>query len=279
MEAIFCGLTTLDVTQFVSEVPRANEKVVSRATELDVGGPAANAARISHALGVPTQLVTLLGNSPAAQLATDALRSEGLEVIDLARDDQFPVSTVLVDDAGARAVASRNNPNRTQRLPHTDLLQGARVLEVDGHTLSAQILLARQAKTNGIPVVLDGGSYKPGLEELLPHVSHALVSADFAVPGESDVFAALAKFHIPWIAQSHGADPVQVRSATESYEIQVPDEPVVDTLGAGDVLHGAFTAALAHGKNEKLALKYAVRIAALSVANRGILGFLTHLAR
>ncbi|MDO5025852.1 MAG: PfkB family carbohydrate kinase [Trueperella sp.] len=274
MEAIFCGLTTLDITQFVSQVPHANEKVVSHATELDVGGPAANAARVAHALGVSAQLVTLLGNSPAAQLAAKTLHSEGLTVIDLARDDQFPISTVLVDDDGARAVASRNNPNRDQRLPHTELLHGARALEVDGHALAAQILLARQAKAMGIPVILDGGSYKPGIEELLPYISHALVSADFAVPGQSDVFSTLVAYHIPWIAQSHGADPVQVHSSTGSYQVPVPDVPVRDTLGAGDVLHGAFTAALAQGKNEKLALQFAVRIAARSVTHRGILGFL-----
>ena len=39
------------------------------------------------------------------------------------------------------------------------------------------------ADAAGVPVVLDAGSWKPVLPELLPHVTAAVCSADFALPG------------------------------------------------------------------------------------------------
>jgi len=41
--------------------------------------------------------------------------------------------------------------------------------------------------------------------------------------------------------------------------------PVVDTLGAGDVWHGAFALALAEGRDESAAVRFASAAAALKV--------------
>jgi sulfofructose kinase len=45
--------------------------------------------------------------------------------------------------------------------------------------------------------------------------------------------------------------------------------PVVDTLGAGDVWHGAFALALAEGRGEAQAVQYASAAAALKVQRKG----------
>ena len=60
-----------------------------------------------------------------------------------------------------------------------------------------------------------------------------------------------------------------------SGEVPVPEVEVVDTLGAGDVLHGAFLAELARGGTGDLpgALERAVVVAARSVAHRGVRGW------
>ena len=43
----------------------------------------------------------------------------------------------------------------------------------------------------------------------------------------------------------------------------VPDAPVIDTLGAGDVWHGAFTVALAEGRGTAAAMRFANAAATL----------------
>ena len=47
------------------------------------------------------------------------------------------------------------------------------------------------------------------------------------------------------------------------------DVPVVDTLGAGDVWHGAFALALAEGRDEPAALRIASAAAAIKVQRPG----------
>jgi len=122
------------------------------------------------------------------------LERAGLDVVDLlaGMDAAPPVSTVLLTRAtGERAVVSVNaTATAGVRVPADaaldDLLDGAAVLLVDGHHLEVAVALAARARRRGVPVVLDGGSWKPGLERLLRHVDHAVLSADFRLDAAAD---------------------------------------------------------------------------------------------
>jgi sugar/nucleoside kinase (ribokinase family) len=299
---VCCGLVTLDVLQVVDRLPAPDEKVV--ATDLDVtfGGPAANAAATAAALGVRVRLVTALGSGPVADLVRQGLRDAGVELVDLL--DGAPatpaVSTVLVTRAtGERAVVSVNATSTADLSERAgalagDALAGARVLLLDGHHLGAARSLAGPARSRGLTVVLDGGSWKPGLDGLLASVDHAVLSADFRLPdgfdraavrpdgagrraagGQGTVGdeAAVAALGPSLVARSAGSGPLRYRLADGTCgKIAPPDVPegqVVDTLGAGDVLHGAYCAALALGRSPVGALGRAVEVASLSVRHRG----------
>jgi len=297
---VCCGLATLDVVQVVDAVPGANQKVVARDLTVTFGGPAANAAATAVALGVATRLVTALGESPIADLVRAGLTAAGVEVVDLlaGRPGAPAVSTVLVTRAtGERAVVSVNATS-TGDLSVADradeLLAGATALLVDGHHLSAALELAARADA---PVLLDGGSWKPGLETLLAHVDHAVLSADFRLSTGStgvagaraggreasalhleavhDLLEAVAALGPTFVAQSSGDGPVHVRMPEPAVvrPPAVPADEVVDTLGAGDVLHGAMAAALARGSDPLAALEEGVRRASESVRHAGALGW------
>jgi len=284
---VCCGLATLDVVQRVEAVPGPDEKVVARGLDVTFGGPAANAAATAAALGVPSVLVTALGSGPVAALVRDGLTAAGVRVVDLAAGapGDPPVSSVLVTEAtGQRAVASTNATLRhgeltaAAGLAAADLLDTATAVLVDGHHIDAGVLVATRAALRGIPVLLDGGSWKPGLEVLLAVTRVAVVSADFVVPGlEADVLDAVAGFGPEVVARSAGPGPVRVRLPGGVHdEVAVPAVPpgdVVDTLGAGDVLHGATGAALARGADPLDALRSAVAVAAESVRHPGALGW------
>lgn len=45
------GLTTIDIAQVVDALPAADSKITADRAWLDVGGPAANAARVAHREG------------------------------------------------------------------------------------------------------------------------------------------------------------------------------------------------------------------------------------
>lgn len=285
-----CGLVTLDVVQTVDAVPGPDQKVVADGLDVRFGGPAANAAATAVALGVPARLVTAVGAGPVADLVRTGLRAAGVEVLDLAAGTPAtpPVSTVLVTRAtGERAVVSVNGTGTPDlataaRAALADgAIGGATAVLVDGHHLGAAVPVAAAARAAGVPVALDGGSWKPGLGDLLTHVDHAVLSADFRLPdGEDDVLGAvLARWPVASVARSAGGGPlrhVERGGAVAQVEVAtVPPGEVVDTLGAGDVLHGALAAELARGAGIVDALRTGTRVATESVRHPGALGWAT----
>lgn len=301
---VCCGLVTLDVLQVVDHVPAANEKVVARGLQVTFGGPAANAAATAVALGVPTRLVTAIGSGPVADLVRAGLGEAGVEVVDLVAGEAAApaVSTVLVTrSTGERAVASVNGTGvgdlgERARGLLPGLLDDARAVLLDGHHLAGALALASAARERGIAVALDGGSWKDGLAELLAVVDHAVLSADFrlpagmagagaAGPGSLEDLAAVAALGPGVVARSAGGGPlrwIDAAAAAPSGEgtvvrvVQPPAVPpgaVVDTLGAGDVLHGAFAARIALGDDVGAALAAGVEAATRSVRHAGARGW------
>ncbi|MEU6852995.1 PfkB family carbohydrate kinase [Actinacidiphila alni] len=256
---LFVGLTTLDIIQLVDYVPAANEKVTARAQTVAAGGPAANAAAAFSHLGGEATLLTAVGGHPLAAGITADLAQLGVRVVDLAADSDAPpaVSSILVTAAtGERAVASLNTTGRRVAVlpgPYVaELVAGADVVECDGHHIEPAIAVARAARTAGRRTVLDGGSWKPGTDELLPFIDVAVCSADFRPPGASTPgqvldFLTTSGAGVPWAAVTRGGDPVLwAGSGGARGELPVaPAARIADTLAAGDVLHGALAYVLA----------------------------------
>ena len=291
-----CGVAVLDVQQTVDRLPGPDEKLVATDLLVASGGPAANAAVTAAALGVGARLVTRIGESPLGALISADLGAHGVDVVDRAGPRDHPaVSTVLVTrGTGQRAVVSVNASQH--RVSHHEsasdpsdwaraFVAGVDVLLLDGHHLDLALPLAEAARSAGVPVLLDGGSWKPGLERLLVHVDIAVISEVFRVPDDldgvtgrpdEDVLGTVRSLGPPMVARSRGPLPIEVLTGTGRAEVPVPQVQVVDTLGAGDVLHGALSAWLAvRGTGDLMdGLAWAAHIAADSCTAPGSRGWL-----
>lgn len=293
MSRVVCfGLLTLDHQLEVDSFPHPNEKVVALNESVTVGGPATNAAATAAVLGNSVRLVTAVGDGAMTNVAHAELRKLGIETIDLRRGQEGapPISTVLVTVAtGDRAVISKNAQGVRASVSSeeaSEALEGAEVLLVDGHHLSLAVVLAEEAKKKGIFVIFDGGSWKPGTEDLLPLVDAAVVSSDFRVPPSllgagQDTLAYLAHHGCQVVAQSAGRDPLVGLFEGEPFTVAVDEgTEVVDTLGAGDVLHGALAHFCALGGPGELtkeravyAFERATQLASFSCQFRGAHGW------
>ncbi|MGX9883162.1 PfkB family carbohydrate kinase [Streptomyces sp. NPDC002276] len=250
---LFVGLCTLDVIQLVDHAPGPNEKLTARDQMVAAGGPAANAAVTFAHLGGTATLLTAIGRHPLAAGVAADLNALGVTVRDLAADSTRPpaVSTVLVTaSTGERAVASTNAT--AHRLAPPDdldaLVAACDLVEFDGHHMELAVATARSARAVGRKTLFDGGSWKPGTEVLLPLLDIAVCSADFHPPGTrtpTDTLRFLRDHGVGWSAVSRGADPVLWAGPDGEGAIEVPEVHVADTLGAGDVLHGALAHHLA----------------------------------
>jgi sugar/nucleoside kinase (ribokinase family) len=273
-----CGLATVDVVQTVAAPPGANDKILASSATVEGGGPALNGAVTAAVLGASAVLVSAVGDGPLSHIVRSDLYQYAVELADCGVPGYDPpLSTVLVTaSTGARAVVSRNALGAEGYLPiHDNVLDGVGAVLVDGHHLPLCREIAFQARRRGIPVILDGGSWKPGLESLLREVDMAVVSADFTTPN-GDGLDVVLRYGPTFVARTHGDGPVQWRARDgSSGSIDPPRVRVVDTLGAGDVLHGAIAARLAeHGWSDPVAvLEYGIRVASRSVGYAGARGW------
>lgn len=251
-EGLFVGLCTLDVIQLVDHAPAPNEKLTAREQVVAAGGPAANAAAAFSHLGGTARLLTAIGSHPLGLGIREDLDRLGVAVSDLAASAEPPaVSSILVTaSSGDRAVASTNA--RGHRLTPPDdlgaLVAACDIAEFDGHHMDLAVAAARLARTAGRPTVFDGGSWKDGTKELLPFIDVAVCSADFRPPGAitpTDTLRFLREHGVVWSAVSRGGRPLMWAGPHSSGTVDVPAVRVADTLGAGDVLHGALAHHLA----------------------------------
>ncbi|MEU9657260.1 PfkB family carbohydrate kinase [Streptomyces chartreusis] len=252
-EGLFVGLCTLDVIQLVDRVPGPDEKLTAREQTVAAGGPAANAAVAFAHLGGTAGLLTAIGSHPLALAVTADLDRAGVTVSDLAAHTTDPpaVSSIMVTaSTGQRAVASTNAT--AHRLAPPDdldaLVAACDIVQFDGHHMELATATARAARAAGRVTVLDAGSWKPGTPNLLPWIDVAVCSADFHPPGTNgptETLRFLRQQGVRWTAVTQGAQPIEWAGPDDSGTVEVPTVPVADTLGAGDILHGALTHHLA----------------------------------
>ncbi|TNC26066.1 PfkB family carbohydrate kinase [Amycolatopsis alkalitolerans] len=266
MTVLLAGLCTIDVVQRVAELPAPGEKVQSLSVDVAAGGPAANAAVTVAALGGRARLLTVLGSHPLAGLARADLSACGVDFVDIAPSVADPpaLSAVAVRDRdGERTVVSRNAANSPAFSGAPWELDGVSAVLVDGHHPELALGTARWARAQGIPVVLDAGSWKPVLDELLPLVDIAACSAHFRAPGPD-----LLDRGVATVITTAGADPVRWRTASAAGEVPVPATEARDTLGAGDVWHGALAYGVGRFELPEL-IRYANEVAARRVRYAG----------
>jgi len=276
------GLATLDLVQRVGRRPGVDEKVVAQRSDLAAGGPAAAAAVTFSALGGQATLLSALGPGPIGQLVAADLHGAGVHTVDAwagGGDASISAITVL-DGTGERSVVSRNAEDVLVSVPADlpALTRRTGVVLIDGHHPALAVAAARAAGTAGIPVVLDGGSAKPVYAELVPLADAMVCSASF--DGLPEAFATVAEellaAGVRVVAMTAGGAPVRWRTREATGAIEIPRVTVCDTLGAGDVLHGAFAFARAKGiVDPDRSLSFGVAVASLRVQHVGPRSWLT----
>jgi sugar/nucleoside kinase (ribokinase family) len=241
---LFIGLVTIDLIYLVDRPPASNQKIVATDYTAAAGGPATNAAVAFRHLGNEAKLLGVVGKHPISQLILTDLQQCGVTLTDLnpSQADSPPVSSIVVAN-GERSVVSINavkSQVENYTLPN---LENIDIVLIDGHQIKVGVTIAQQARQRGIPVVMDGGSWKMGSDELLPHIDHAICSANFHPPNcqtLDQTFTYLSEFRISNIAITQGEQPIEFLNNGTRGRIQVPTVTAIDTLGAGDIFHGAF---------------------------------------
>ena len=272
------GIAVLDKIFGVAEIPTQATKVFANSYAEIGGGPAATAAVAIARLGGQAELWARVGDDPVGRRIIEELRDWGVVTqIALIASGASSVSGVLVDDKGERLIVAFADPDLDSDpswLP-LDRINSADAVVADVRWPRATEVALRRAREAGVPSVLDADLAPGDISGLLlPLADYAVFSqpALRALAGTADPAEGLR------LVEDRCRGLVGVTIGSEGFlwleagELQ--REPgfkvhVVDTLGAGDVFHGAFALAIAEGRDVRTAARFANAASALKCSRTG----------
>ncbi|MEL6582718.1 MAG: PfkB family carbohydrate kinase [Pseudomonadota bacterium] len=273
-DILIAGQSVLDFIFYLDEHPSKPEKYRAKGAQIIGGGCAGNAAVAVARLGGGAHLCGRVGADDIGMLITDGLRAEGVDITNIAQIEggRSSYSSICIDAEGERQIinvrgADLGDDTSSWTLPpRIDAALG------DTRWKAGCLAALNIARERGLPGVLDGEAPIP--DDLAKAASHVVFSVQgiCSFAGVDDPLKALAVAHekIPgWVAVTDGPKGVFHYDGEEVVHTPGHMVNVVDTLGAGDVWHGAFALALAEGQEEKAAIRFASATAALKCTKKG----------
>lgn len=242
------------------------------------GGGLVGTAMVACArLGAECALYSLLGADAVADEITCELQNEGISTSDVhkIKGAESPFSFIHVDDAsGDRTIFHR--PSSGLSWDDTfdlSMISQAQALIVDDIYMDLSMAAARQARAHHVPVIADIEP-DPKNHELLRFVDVLIAPRHYArqIGCEQNLQAALDMLH------SFGPSTVVITLGADGYVYSDPQSrgqgdafrvDAVDTTGAGDSFHGAFSYGIASGWECARCAEFASAVAAIKCTQMG----------
>jgi sugar/nucleoside kinase (ribokinase family) len=285
MANILCaGIAAVDEVFRVRAVPMPDTKVGASAFITVSGGCAASGALAIARLGGKAYFAGPLGGPAGSDVVGDqlvaGLRRDGVECIGCVRvfGARTTVSAILVDDRGDRTIATfRDHRLDEATVEDPDrLVSTADAVLVDNCFPDFVVPICRAAMARRIPVVVDADHPADDRQPLLKTATHVIFSADClrATSRVDDLAVGLAhmgKLTDAFLAVTNGPGPVLWHDRDYATVRKMPVFAIdtVDTLGAGDVFHGAFVLDFVEGRSAENALRFAAAAAGLKCSRFG----------
>jgi sulfofructose kinase len=279
---ILCiGIPVRDLTFRVSGLPARGSKENASHFEEICGGNSLNAAIGIVRLGGRASMCGPMGDSKetASRYIFEQLGHEGIETRHIVHMPGLvtPISAIMIDPTGERTIVTFRDPQLWKvQLPSADtLLEDCAAILVESRCAEFSTDLCAEARRRGIPVVVDVDRAMSLSEGLLTASSHLVFSSEplqetAHVEDDGAALKKIAKLTPSFLAGTRGARGT-IWLDDQGQLQETPAFPVhtVDTLGAGDVFHGAFTLAITEGQELKEALRFASAAAALKCIRFG----------
>ena len=272
------GHAALDHIFQVDTFPVQATKTPARSYQATGGGMAANAAVAAARLGARVRFVGAVGDDLAGGVVREQLAQEGIDLthLQVVAGATTSVSGVIVDALGERHIFNhRGNALARAALPPERAFEGSDAVLVDPRWMAGATRALHWARAKACLSVLDADIAPP--EDLAALVPLAAWSV-FSEPGLAlwapgwEVPAALQQARNQGAHHSAvtlGAQGVVFTAAEGLQAMAAFPVDVRDTLGAGDVFHGALAVALARGMPVHGAFRYASAAAALKCTQPG----------
>lgn len=266
------GLAAVDFVFHVDGFPTNAEKYRARDAITVGGGCAANSAVAISKLGGEAVLVARVGDDHIASLVRAQLAAEGVstDFVHRSPGGRSAFSSVLVNPAGERQIVNFRGQGLSQETNWLYQVPLVDSILVDTRWKAGAIVALETARDRGIPGVVDAEApIDPTVLSVASHVAFSRQGLISLYP-EQSLEMALGKVNtdVPcWVCATDGANGVYYIDGSGIGHAPAAPVKATDTLGAGDVWHGAFALRLGEGATEMEAILFANAAATLKCMN------------
>ena len=279
---ILCiGMPVRDLTFRIEELPERGFKVNASHFDEICGGNALNGAIGIARLGGRASICGPMGDAgeTTSRFIFEKMAEESIETKHLVHMPGLvtPISNIMIDPSGERTIVTFRDPELWKvHLPDADtLLADCAAILTESRCAAFCTDLCAEARRRGIPVIVDVDRAMSLREGLLNASSHLVFSSEplqetAGVADDGEALKKIAKLTPSFLAGTRGAQGTIWLDEQGTLQ-QTPAFPVhtVDTLGAGDVFHGAFALAITEKQDLRAALRFASAAAALKCTRFG----------
>ncbi len=264
----------------VEAFPAAGAKVQGSEFVITIGGQAGNASVAIARLGGAARYAGALGDQgePIADWIVTKLKSEHVDCSHAVRvkGAMSSVSLIMLDPTGEKMIATRRGEGLTNAVPADaeKAVDGMDAVLLDNRYPNFMMPIVAAATKRGIPRVLDLDRPASIDDALLNGATHVISSAEAmrVTAGERDLGAALKKLGATYkgfLAVTDGPDGVYWLDNGAVRHMDAFKVTSVDTLGAGDTFHGAFTLRLVETGDVVESMRFGAAAAAIKCTRFG----------
>jgi sulfofructose kinase len=276
---ILCaGIIVLDEVFHVENFPPPDGKVEAKGFFTVNGGCAANAAVAVARLGGRAVLAGPMGSDANGDFVLGALARENVDCTACHRAPGLAtaLSAIFIDGRGDRTIVTYRDEKIAAITPSDPeaLAAAADLVLADNRYPLFVRPICEAARRRNRRVVLDADKRTVVDDPLFRIASHVVFSSECLITttGYGDLAEGLrcvARYTDSFLAVSNGPNDILFLEGSSLRRVPVFAIRAVDTLGAGDALHGGFAFALAEGQSEAEALRFGAAVAGLKCARMG----------
>lgn len=269
------GMATIDYLRVITSYPKEDsENPVIESCDA-VGGLAGRGAITIARLGADCKLIYTSGDDNISHDLESSLVSEGVVSCCYRQDNTLSQNSfVLISgDNGKRTTIWLPQPQASDRLIKNlgESINGSECILLDCTDELLTRAAISEANNQEIPIVLDTGSYKPWSDSILSNVQHIIspkkyFSKKYAEPEvERALLTAFKEASCDSFCLTDGELGglfVSKNKPDEVFNYHPFEIKAIDTCGAGDTFHGAFTFALARKWEIKVCYEFSSWVAA-----------------
>ncbi len=280
VEVVGLGQACVDFLGRIPWYPNMDGKVEISEFHIQCGGPASTALVTLSRLGIRCSFLGAIGDDEFGKKILKGLKEESIDTSHLrirsGHTSQFAFIAIDMESGNRTIFWYRGSaPHLLPEEVDLSCFSGAKILHVDGLMLDAAIEAARQARSMGMKVVMDAGTFREKTPELIPLVDVLIASEEFARPLIENSITPESAIEI---LKKMGAKDVIITLGSrgsvgmeegefiyqKAYKVKA-----IDTTGAGDVYHGAYIYGILKGWGMRQCMNFASAVAAIKCKKIG----------